>query len=268
MAKNIQKTAASPVFDEVFGWGNTGVLPYLLTKAPSPAERKRMLVEDNNALALLPYIADWRKSRIRKSLSAEIRGDKGISKPFSEHWGRTVLPFVVMPGTGAGIGAAIGAYMDSKKAPEAAAGNEDVATDTKQSESVADKAKELISNLSNKQIGALAGGAIGLTAGIASKGIGALAALISGRRTRRKQEQYELSGASTAANWLLPGAADYNYYKNIGYLEGERDKLVAEDAGERYNDKGYAEGVTDEELQERYAARLAKIKERKEKQNA
>lgn len=266
MAKNIQKTAASPVFDEVFGWGNTGVLPYLLTKAPSPAERKRMLVEDNNALALLPYIADWRKSRIRKSLSAEIRGDKGISKPFSEHWGRTVLPFVVMPGTGAGIGAAIGAYMDSKKAPEAAAGNEDAG----QSENVDSKinVKDALNNVSLKQLGAVAGGAIGLTAGIASKGIGALAALISRRRTRRKQEQYELSGASTAANWLLPGAADYNYYKNIGYLEGERDKLVAEDAGERYNDKGYAEGVTDEELQERYAARLAKIKERKEKQNA
>lgn len=66
--------------------------------------------------------------------------------------------------------------------------------------------------------GALTGG------GLATLGIvaGALAAAIKRRRT--KKEQIEADKRSVLAKYLIPGLANYNYYKRIGRSQGDREE--------------------------------------------
>lgn len=234
----LNKQASSPVLDKTFGIGNTGILPYLLTKAPTAAERKRMLAENNDWSTLVPFVADWRLSRARKSLAAEKGGGKGLAKPVSEGLGPGIAA-LLWTGAGAGIGAGIGALAGSKA-----------------------------DNEGGKGTGALKGSAIGAGAGFSlsllGEGIGALSALISRRRTEKEQTKYETSGGRTAMNYLLPGAATYNQYKNIGYLQGEKELMDA------INSKKYMEDIDSEfneaqaEESERYTR---KKKDNKQKDN-
>ena len=71
--------------------------------------------------------------------------------------------------------------------------------------------------------GAALGAGIGAGVGmVAPHLVGALAALIAKKRTIEEQKAYEETGA--AANYLLPGAAVYNNWKNIGFLLGDEYK--------------------------------------------
>ena len=211
----LEKKAASPIFDKLFGIGDTGVLPYLLTKAPTAAERKKMLAEDNDGWGTVaPFAADWRLSRARKSLAAEKGGGKGIAKPFSEKVG-PVLASLLWTGAGAGIGAGIGAMTGDKGSADSERAKAMVGG------VIGDRAK----GMSNTQLGAAIGAAGGFGLSMLGEGIGALSALISRRRTEKEQRKYESSGGRTALNYLLPGSGRYNYYKNIGYLQGEKELI-------------------------------------------
>lgn len=234
----LNKKASSPIFDKMFGIGNTGILPYLLTKAPTAAERKRLLAEENTGWSTFaPFVADWRLSRARKSLAAEKGGGKGLAKPISEGLGPGIAS-LLWTGAGAGIGAGIGALAGSKA-----------------------------DNKGGKGTGALKGSAIGAGAGLGlsllGEGIGALSALISRRRTEKEQTKYETSGGRTAMNYLLPGAATYNTYKNIGYLQGEKELMDA------INSKKYMADIDSEfnEAQAEESERYTRKKKDKKKDN-
>jgi hypothetical protein len=214
----LNKKASSPVFDKIFGIGNTGILPYLLTKAPTAAERKRMLAEENDGFSTLaPFVADWRLSRARKSLAAEKGGGKGLAKPISEGIGPGIAT-LLWTGAGAGIGAGIGALVGDKGADAKG----DTAGDT-----IGGKAGDALKSTSRVGLGATIGAVGGFGLSMLGEGVGALAALIGRRRTEKEQTKYETSGGRTAMNYLLPGAATYNQYKNIGYLQGEKELMDA-----------------------------------------
>lgn len=251
----LNKKASSPVFDKMFGIGNTGILPYLLTKAPTAAERKRLLAEENAGWSTFaPFVADWRLSRARKSLAAEKGGGKGLAKPISEGIGPGIAA-LLWTGAGAGIGAGIGALVDNKKDKAKAA------------LPAGGKVEEALNNGSLGTAtgwGAALGAGAGFGLSLLGEGIGALSALISRRRTEKEQTKYETSGGRTAMNYLLPGAATYNKYKNIGYLQGEKELMDA------INSKKYMEAIDSEfneaqaEESERYTR---KKKDNKEEDN-
>lgn len=64
---------------------------------------------------------------------------------------------------------------------------------------------------------------LGLTAG--ENIVGGIGALLTKRRTKADQEKYERSGKAEAANWLLPSAGAYNFFKSLGYLQGEANSV-------------------------------------------
>lgn len=256
----LNKQASSPVLDKTFGIGNTGILPYLLTKAPTAAERKRMLAEENDGWnTLAPYAADWRLSRARKSLAAEKGGGKGLAKPISEGIGPSIAA-LLWTGAGAGIGAGIGALTGYKGdlGRSALAGLGD---------SVGGKVGEALkrtSQLGSTGWGAVIGAGAGAGLSLLGEGIGALSALISRRRTEKEQTKYETSGGRTAMNYLLPGAATYNHYKNIGYLQGEKELMDAINSKKYMTDIDSEFDEAQEEESERYTRKKKDKKNKKD----
>lgn len=71
------------------------------------------------------------------------------------------------------------------------------------------------------------GAYIGAMAGIfAPNVIGALLAAFKRKRTQAEQKEYEEEG--TLGNYLIPGAAVYNNWKNLGFLMGDEYKKLRE----------------------------------------
>ena len=84
--------------------------------------------------------------------------------------------------------------------------------------------------MKDKDEGAWKGALIGAGATGVLDLIGMLTAAITKRRNKAEQQTYEQSKDTTIANYLLPGFAAYNYWKNVGYMQGEanNDKQRAE----------------------------------------
>ena len=55
----------------------------------------------------------------------------------------------------------------------------------------------------------------------------AIAALATKTRTEEEQKDYEHSTAQTILNYLLPGMAEYNMFKSIGYMQDQDNKRRA-----------------------------------------
>lgn len=68
-------------------------------------------------------------------------------------------------------------------------------------------------------LGAITGGA---ASGLAHLG-GAISAGITDTRSKQQQQDYDQSGASTAANFLIPGFSTYNKFKSYGRLHKQQE---------------------------------------------
>jgi hypothetical protein len=152
------------------------------------AEVKKLNQEGNKWLSMLPGVAPYRNMKRRKELASRLGGGEGYEKPISEQLGSItsgILPLLLTTAGGAAIGHATGSEGGALK-------------------------------------GTMIGAATGLGATTLAKLVSVIAAGIKARRTEDQQKQYEQG--SVLANYLLPGAAEYNALKSFGYSQGEATK--------------------------------------------
>lgn len=159
-----------------------------LVEDTDESEVKELNQKGNKWLSMIPGIAAYRTMKRRKELASRLGGGEGYEKPISEQLGSItsgILPLLLATAGGAAIGHATGDDRGALK-------------------------------------GTMIGTATGLGATTLAKLVAMAAAGIKARRTEDQQKQYEQG--SVLANYLLPGAAEYNALKSFGYTQGEATK--------------------------------------------
>ena len=79
-------------------------------------------------------------------------------------------------------------------------------------------------NSSDRVGGAVGGGALGGMAGLTALVVARMLAAIRRRRTEREQVSHD--ARSVIPDYVVPGVADYNYFKRLGRANGDFDKEV------------------------------------------
>ena len=226
LASRLTKEATDPVGDAFVKnpYGSiTGSLIGLFKDVEGNPEERRQLNRRSAAWNLLPGVGAYNSVRRRKSLAAELGKGEGYAKPVSEALGG-LSSGVLSALVGGGLGAAFTALARKKGWDWALTDKADYGYIGEPGRGgyrergitgYSDKPiKDYVQNMS---IGAGAGLA---TAGVASI-IADIAALAKRRRTKEEQKEYENS--NTALNYLIPGKAQYNAWKTLGYLQGESE---------------------------------------------